>query len=98
MARKKPTEPELEQGVLDQDFAEKKNPRVHKAGKAYYDQMIERKTAGEEAAAAHDTLLNAMMEEGIEHYVYKDFEVHVNTKKKCKVKVKGAEADKDGDE
>lgn len=88
MARKT-AEPEMEQEVLHPDFKPVKNARVNKAAKRYYGLILERKTAGDEEKAAHDTLLNAMMEEGLEFYEYQDLKVAIDTKKKCSVKVQG---------
>lgn len=98
MARKKPEEPEMEQGVLDPEFKPVENARVHKAAKRYYDAIKERMALTEEEKEAHDTLLNTMMEEGIEHYVYQGLEAHVNTSKKCKVKVQSDKVEKGGEE
>lgn len=93
MARAKTEEPEMEQEYLDPAFKPVKNARVHKAAKRYYDAIKERMVLTEEEHEAHDTLLNTMMEEGIEHYVYQGLEAHVNTSKKCKVKLKGGKVE-----
>jgi len=99
MARKAATEPEMEQGYIDPDFKPVKNARVHKAAKRYYCLMLERKAAGDEEKAAHDTLLNTMMEEGLETYEYQDLKVAVDTSKKCKVKIQGeGSAESNGEE
>lgn len=99
MARKAKTdEPEFEQEVLDPDFKTVKNARVHKAAKRYYDAIRKRKAVGEDEVAAHDTLLNTMMEEGLEHYEYQGLEVHVNTAKKCKVKMASESANGESEE
>lgn len=90
MARKKSDEPEVEQGVLDPEFAPVKNARVHKAAKFYYDAICERLPFTQAEKEAHESLLNVMLEEGVEHYVYKGVEAHVNTSKKVKVKVENA--------
>lgn len=87
---KKNAEPEMEQEVLHPDFKPVKNERVHKAAKHYYDLMLERKAAGDDENDAHDSLLNVMLEEGLEHYEYKGVFVDVNIKKACKVKIEGA--------
>lgn len=89
MARKKLDEPEMEQGVIHDDFKPVKNKRVHAAAKRYYALMLDRKAAGEDEKAAHDTLLNCMMEEGLEHYEYQGLTVDLDTKKKCAVKMAG---------
>jgi len=99
MARKKSDEPEVEQGYIDPDFKPVKNARVHKAAKRYYSLMLERKAAGEEEKASHDTLLNIMMEEGLDFYEYQDLKVAVDTSKKCKVKLQGeGSAESNGEE
>jgi hypothetical protein len=89
MARKRTEEPEVEQGYIDPEFAPKKNARIHKAAKRYYGLMLERKAAGDEEKASHDTLLNIMLEEGVDSYEYQDLKVAVDTSKKCKVKLQG---------
>lgn len=81
----------MEQGVLDPEFAPVKNARVHKAAKFYYDAIQERLPFTKAEKEAHDSLLNTMMEEDVEHYVYKGVEAHVNTSKKVKVKFEGGE-------
>jgi hypothetical protein len=101
MARKRTEEPEMEQEVLHPDFKPVKNQRVHKAAKRYYSEMLARKSAGEEEKAAHDTLLNIMLEEGLDFYEYQDLKVAVDTSKKCKVKLQGegsAESNGEGEE
>ncbi len=84
MARKvKPDEPEMEQGVLDPEFAPVK-----------YDAICDRLPYTQAEKEAHDSLLNVMMEEGVEHYVYKGVEAHCNISRKVKVKVEsGAKKD-----
>jgi len=94
MARKKTAEPEMEQGFIDPEFAPVKNARVHKAAKFYYDAIQDRLPFTQAEKEAHASLLNVMMEEGVEHYVYKGVEAHVNTSKKVKVKVEAASTDK----
>ncbi len=100
MARKQTEEPEVEQGYIDPEFAPVKNARVHKAAKFYYDAICERPPFTQAEKEAHESLLNVMLEEGVEHYVYKGVEAHVNTSKKVKVKVESAtkESESNGSE
>lgn len=65
----------------------KKNNRVHTAAKRYAARRDERMAANEEEKAAHQTLLETMIEEGLDSYEYGDVEVHIDATKKVKVKI-----------
>lgn len=86
-------EPELEQGTIHPDFETAKNPKVEKLARRYCKLMLERKAAGEDETNAHNELLDEMIAEGLTHYEFKGLVVHVNEKKKVKVKMKGDDDD-----
>ena len=68
----------------------KKIPSVHKAAMRYADKRDERIAANSEEAAAHNTLLEKMMEEGIDSYEYGTLKVSIDNKRKVKVKIESA--------
>ncbi len=87
----------------DQEFlpaegmAPVRNPKIHKKALAYATRRDARIAANKEEKDAHDTLLAAMLEEGIEDYVYGDLKVHVDLHRKCKVSSE-PEGNGDGEE
>lgn len=100
MAKKKvPTEAAVEEGQQHlPGMAPVKNPRIHPKAVRYAKLRDARIRAGEEEKAAHETLLTAMVEEGIEDYVYKGLSCHIDDTKKVKVKTKSAESPSNGEE
>ncbi len=76
---------------LHQDFlpgtAPVKNKKVHPKALRYVEMRDTRIAANKEEADAHDNLLHAMLEEGLEVYEYGDLRVDISNSKKCKVKV-----------
>ena len=73
------------------------NPKVHPKAIHYGKMRDARIAANKDESEAHDTLLTAMLEEGLEDYTYKGLTVHVDKKQKCKVKTTAAKDD-NGDE
>lgn len=72
------------------EIAPTKIPRIHTAAKRYAQRRDERQAANREEKAAHEFLLEAMIAEGLDSYVYGDCSVFVDKSTKCKVKI-GAE-------
>lgn len=68
-----------------------KNNRVHAAAKRYAGERDVRIQANKDEKAAHDTLLSIMLEEGLEAYEYGDISVTIDAKRKCVVRVGGAD-------
>lgn len=75
-----------------------RNKRVHRLAVRYAELRDARMAANKEEKEAHDTLLYAMIEEGLSAYEYGDITVTIDDKKKCKVAVKGASGSVDGEE
>ena len=62
-----------------------KNKKIHPKALRYVDVRDARIAANKEEKEAHNTLLAAMLEEGLEDYEYGELKVHVDNKRKCKV-------------
>lgn len=75
-----------------------KNKRVHPLAENYAGLRDARIAANREEKDAHDALLNAMQEEGIDSYEYGDLKVVVNNRKKCKVMTPKHKAEENGEE
>lgn len=75
-----------------------KNAKVHNAALRYIRERDKRIAANQEESDAHNTLLNLMIEQGLESYVYGDLKVFVDSKKKCKVSRESAESGGEGEE
>ncbi len=74
-----------------------KNTRVHNAAKRYAKVRDERITANKVEKDAHETLLGTMLEEGLEHYEFKDVCVNIDVGRKCKVVLGGKKGEENGD-
>lgn len=92
MARRTRTETEPEQGFIP-GLEPKKNAKVHAAAKRYAARRDERMAANEEEKAAHNTLLETMIAENVDSYVYGDVECHIDATKKVKVKIESKSGD-----
>jgi hypothetical protein len=68
-----------------------KNNRVHPAAKRYAKERDDRIAANKAEKEAHDNLLAIMLEEGLETYEYGDISVSIDAKRKCVVRVGGAD-------
>jgi hypothetical protein len=66
-------------------MAPKKNRKVHGKAIAYADARDARIAANAVEKEAHDTLLYAMLEEGLSTYEYGELKVTVDEKLKCRV-------------
>jgi hypothetical protein len=74
-----------------------KNKKVHPKALHYAAMRDDRIAANVAEKEAHDTLLAAMLEEGLEDYQYGDLKVHVDNKKKCKVSTTPENAETNGE-
>ncbi len=75
-----------------------KNARVHPKAVRYAKVRDARIAANAEEAAAHDSLRETMLAEGLEHYEYKGLRVDIDRKSKCKVSTESAKGDGEGRE
>ena len=85
--RRTRSENEPEQAYLPGAEPGPKNAKIHAAAKRYAARRDERMAANEEEKSAHQTLLEKMIEEGVESYKYGDVECHIDASKKVKVKI-----------
>ena len=77
--------------------APEKNDRVHRAARRYVKLRDARMAANEEEKAAHTSLLETMIEERLESYEYGDLSVHIDSTRKCKVKLEAKSPSDNGD-
>lgn len=64
-----------------------KNPKIHNLARRVKAASKEWSAAAEEHKGLKQSLIEAMIEEGLEHYEYGDVTVDIDTKRKLKVKV-----------
>lgn len=68
-----------------------KNPKIHRLAQRYARARDERMEYTENEKTAHNSLLDAMIEAGMESYKYGSLSVFVDSTKKCKVSQKSSE-------
>lgn len=83
--KRRVAEPKLQEYLPGQEPL--KNARVHAAALRYIQLRDERIAAGKEEHDAHQTLLLAMVGEGLDHYDYGELHVAIDSTKKCKCRI-----------
>jgi predicted methyltransferase MtxX (methanogen marker protein 4) len=95
---KKERPPKKVQEPLPEMGVQPKNPKIHAAVLRYVKERDARMEAGRDEVAAKNALIELMVEQKVDHYVYGDVRADLDTLRKLKCKVGKSDDDGEGDD